>query len=54
VGGEITVFLLKKNDEPAYKPHPSDPPALLRECPACKAAVGAWCGGFGDIHKERE
>ena len=37
-----------------YKPHPDDPPALLVECPACKAPVGSWCSaGYGDVHAER-
>ena len=37
----------------AYEPHEDDPLELLVECPACKAKVGAWCGGFLDIHEER-
>lgn len=38
----------------AYKPHPNDPKALKRKCPACGAKVGFWCsGGIGDIHRER-
>jgi len=36
-----------------YMAHPDDPPELLHECPACHAPVGAWCGGFGDVHEER-
>jgi hypothetical protein len=37
-----------------YEPHPDDPKALTVECPACHAAIGAWCGGIGDVHAERE
>lgn len=36
-----------------YEPHESDPPALTRPCKVCKAPIGSWCGGFGDIHDER-
>jgi hypothetical protein len=36
-----------------YEPHESDPLALRRKCPVCPAAIGSWCGGFGDVHDER-
>ena len=36
-----------------YEPHPDDPEALQRDCPACPAKVGSWCGGIGDVHEER-
>lgn len=36
-----------------YKASKDDPPELSVPCPACRAPVGFWCGGFGDIHRER-
>jgi hypothetical protein len=48
----ILDFLNPKKS--GYEPHPDDPPALLKRCPACNADVGSWCGGAGDVHKERE
>lgn len=40
--------------EAPYEPHEMDPGALQVDCPVCPARVGAWCGGIGDTHRERE